>query len=524
MKIIRFYLFFIILVIPIIQGCTPFGLTHDMLVGEKAIISDIIRKDIFYLASDSLKGRNTPSPELDIAANYIASEFKSFGLQPVNGSYFQNVNLAIVNLGEDNHLVISKDDKETSFKIKNEFTPFEITANKEANAPIVFAGYGITAPEYNYDDYANIDVKGKIVFVLRHEPGEEDSSSVFMGKKMSEFSQVNTKAKIAIEHGAIGMLVATDPLNHNSLTPRGFPWPSLSKNIPEDALPMSLRMEEEKKIPVVQVGEEVINLLFGSVDSLKNIQTEIDNYLKPKTFDFTGTTSLLKTSTKVKILSAKNVVGFLEGSDSTLKNEAVIIGAHYDHVGYKKIHDDTTDYIYNGADDNASGTTGVLAIAAGFAAMNQKPKRSVLFITFAGEEKGLSGSQAYVEQPLFPLNNTVAMLNLDMIGRNSEDTIYIIGAPRSPDLANITEEENRSIGFTLSLTQEKYFGGSDHVSFYKKKIPVLFYHSGEHTDYHKVTDHAELINTNKAAKVARLALRTAWRIANEEKYYQIISK
>jgi hypothetical protein len=515
MIIVRFYPFFIILVIAILQGCTSFGLVNDSLVGEKGITPDIIRKDIFYLASDSLRGRNTPSPELDIAANYIASEFISFGLQPVNGSYFQNINLAIVNLGEDNHLIISKDGKETSFKIKNEFTPFEITANKEVNAPIIFAGYGITAPEYNYDDYANIDVKGKIVFVLRHEPGEEDSSSVFMGKKMTDFAQLSTKAKIAIKHGAVGMLLATDPLNHNSLTPRGFPWPSL---------PMSLRMEEEKKIPVVQVGEEVINLLFGSVDSLKNIQSEIDNHLTPRSFNFTGITASLKTTTKVKYLLAKNVVGFLEGGDSTLRNEVVIIGAHYDHVGYKKIHDDTTDYIYNGADDNASGTTGVLAIAAGFAAMNQKPRRSVLFITFAGEEKGLLGSQAYVEQPLFPLNNTVAMLNLDMIGRNSEDTVYIIGAPRSPDLAKITEEENRSVGFNLSLAQEKYFGGSDHVSFYKKKIPVLFYHSGEHADYHKVTDHAEFINTNKIAKVARLAFRTAWRIANEEKHYRIISK
>lgn len=524
MKIVRFYLFFIILVITTIQGCTSLGLIHDTLVGEKAITPDIIRKDIFYLASDSLRGRNTPSPELDIAANYIASEFKSFGLQPVNGSYFQNINLAIVNLGEDNHLIISKDGKETSFKIKDEFTPFEITADNEVNAPIIFAGYGITAPEYNYDDYANIDVKGKIVFVLRHEPGEEDSSSVFMGKKMTDFAQLSTKAKIAIEHGAVGMLLATDPLNHNSLTPRGFPWPSLSKNIPEDALPMSLSMEEEKKIPVVQVGEEVINLLFGSVDSLKNIQSEIDNHLKPKSFDFTGITTSLKTTTKVKYFLAKNVVGFLEGGDSTLRNEVVIIGAHYDHVGYKKIHDDTTDYIYNGADDNASGTTGVLAIAAGFAAMSQKPRRSVLLITFAGEEKGMFGSQAYVEQPLFPLNNTVAMLNLDMIGRNSEDTVYIIGAPRSPDIAKITEEENRSIGFTLLLTQEKYFGGSDHVSFYKKKIPVLFYHSGEHADYHKVTDHAELINAYKVTKVARLAFRTAWRIANEEKHYRIISK
>lgn len=524
MKISLSYLIVIALLVIIFQGCTSLGLFQNSLVGEKAITSDIIRKDIFFLASDSMKGRNTPSPELDIAANYIASEFKSCGLQPVDGSYFQKINLTIVNLAADNHLKINKDGKETSFKIKDEFTPFEITANKEVNAPIVFAGYGITAPEYNYDDYANIDVKGKIVFVLRHEPGEEDSTSIFMGKKMTEYAQVSEKTKIAFEHGAIGMLVATDPLNHSSLTPRGFPWPSLSKNIPEDALPMNLSIPEEKKIPVAQVGEEVITLLFNSVDSLKKIQSEIDSSLKSKTFELTGTITSLKTTTKVKELSAKNVVGFIEGRDPILKNEIVIIGAHYDHVGYKKNHDDSTDYIFNGADDNASGTSGVMAIAAGFAAMKQKPKRSVLFMTFAGEEKGLFGSEAYVEEPLFPLNKTVAMLNLDMIGRNGLDTLYVVGAPKSPDLAKINEDENRSIGFILSLAMEKYFGQSDHATFYKKKIPVLFYHSGDQPDLHKVTDSPDLINTEKAAKISRLAFRTAWRIANEDKYYKIISK
>lgn len=504
-------------------GCS-FNIFKSSLPGEKAITPQLISKHIYFLASDSLKGRNTPSPELDSAAEYIAKEFRSIGLSPVNDSYFQKVNLCIVNLDKDNHLKISKAGSEKSFQIKAEFTPFEMTGNKETNAPVVFAGYGIDAPEYNYNDYSNIDVAEKIVFVLRHEPGEEDSNSIFDGVKSTAYSNVQRKVKIAIEKGAVGVLVATDPLNHTSLTPRGFPWPSLSKLIPEDALPINLSMDESKKIPVVHVGEEVIDLLFGSVDSLKNLQSEIDASLTSKSFQFENISVNLKTTTIVTEKPARNVVGFLEGSDTTLKNEVVVIGAHYDHVGYKKKYEPDTDYIFNGADDNASGTSGVLAIAKAFAVMNTRPKRSVMFITFAGEEKGLLGSVAYVENPFFPLEKTVAMLNLDMIGRNHEDSLLIIGGLQSPDIAAINAEENSYIGFTLAGNEERYIGGSDHASFMKKKVPVLFYHTGTHDDYHKVTDHADFIDVSKAARVSQLAFRTAWRIANENKHYRIISK
>lgn len=503
------------------SSCTYFDFGRTTLRGEKVITSELIKKHIYYLASDELKGRATPSPELDTAAHYIAEVFRSYGLKPVNESYFQKVNLSIVNLGSDNHLKIIKDGKENSFKIKDEFIPFEMTGNKEVSAPIVFAGYGITAPEYNYDDYSNIDVRGKIVFVLRHEPGENDSSSIFRGIKDTEYSHVKEKVRIAIDKGAVGVLVATDPLNHSTLTPRGFPWPSLSKIIPEDALPLNLSLEEDKKIPVVHVGEEVINLLFGSADKLKEIQIRLDSSMESQSYELMDALASIKTTTKVKQMPTQNVVGFIEGTDPILKNEVLIIGAHYDHIGYKKDQPDTVDAIYNGADDNASGTSGVLAIAAAFAAMDQKPKRSVLLITFAGEEKGLLGSRAYVDEPVFPVDKTVAMLNLDMIGRNGNDSLYIIGHTRSPDLKIINEEENRSIGMYFLYDQDQYIESSDHASFLKKNIPILFYHSGVHTDYHKVTDHAELINTFKTAKVARLAFRTAWRIANDNNYYRL---
>lgn len=502
-------------------SCAHLGFKSSNSVADKIITPELMKQHIFTLASDSMKGRNTPSPELDSAANYIATVFKSSGLQTVNGSYFQKVGLGIISLAQDNHLKISKDGGEISFKIKTEFTPFDMTGNQEVNAPILFVGYGITAPEYKYDDYKDIDANGKIVFILKHEPQENDSNSVFKGIEETEYSNVSEKVKNAISHGAVGVLIATDPLNHTSLTPRGFPWPSLSKTLPKDALPTVLIDDEVKKVPVVQVGEEVIAKLFGDVDKLKEIQTQIDSTMQPHSFVIENSTVSLKTSITVEDKSSQNVIGYIEGSDPKLKDELLIIGAHYDHVGYMKQHADTVDYIFNGADDNASGTSAVIAVAQAFSAMNHKPKRSVLFITFTGEEKGLMGSRSYVNKPLFPLGQTVAMLNIDMIGRNGIDSLYMVSEAACPDLAQINEEENKEIGFILA-DEEKLQGGSDHMSFQKKKIPFLFYHSGLHSDLHKVSDEPEMINLEKAAKAARLVFRTAWRIANEDKRYKLV--
>lgn len=503
------------------DGCAFTGLEKPSLVADRTITPELVRQHIFYLASDSLMGRNTPSPGLDSAAHYIAGVFQSSGLKPVNGSYYERIALGKVGLGEENHLKITRENVERAYSIKTEFTPFEMTANKEVNAPVVFAGYGITAPEHKYDDYDGIDAKGKVVFVLRHEPGENDSTSVFDGKQATSYSNVADKVRIAVEHGVVGVLVATDPLNHTSLTPRGFPWPSLTRTIPRDALPLTLLGDEKEKVPVLHVGPEVIAQLFGSVDALKALQIEIDSTMKPHSFKIPATSASMRTTTTITDLPTQNVVGYLEGSDPNLKNELLVIGAHYDHVGYQKERQPEKDYIYNGADDNASGTTAVIAIAQAFGKLSQKPKRSVLFMTFGGEEKGLLGSRTYVDKPLFPLVQTVAMLNLDMVSRNSVDTLIMVGASRSPDLAQINREENKEIGFVL-VSDDKVIGGSDHMTFYRKDIPFLFYFSGFHPDYHQVSDNPDTSNAVKLSKVARLAFRTAWRIANDDHRYRVI--
>ncbi len=501
-----------------LYGCSFLGITDEKPAGEKAITSSSAKGYIDYLASDSLKGRDTPSPELDSAAKFISLHFESAGLRPLNGSYFQKVKMGYIRLGKENFLKIRKGKEEAAFKLKDEFTPFEITADKEASAAVVFAGYGIDAPEYNYNDYENLDVKGKIVFVLRHEPGENDPASIFKGKELTKYSSVLEKTETAIKHGAIGVLICQDPLNHKLLTPRGFPWPSLSKFIPDKALPLSLLLDEKDKVPVVQVGEEVINYLFGSTDKLRDIQAGIDKNLKPSSFAIDGASATLKTSTELQDESADNVIGFIEGTDPVLKDEVLVIGAHYDHIGIKKNHAANEDYIFNGADDNASGTTALMEVADAFSANNLGPRRSILFIAFCGEEKGLFGSRYYVEYPLFPLSKTVAMLNIDMVGRNSIDSLSIFGAAAFPKITEIVKDKNSETGFNL-VFDPVLNGGSDHMSFTRKKIPALFFHSGIHQDLHQVSDEVRFINYDKIAKAAKLVFRTAWQIANEGDYY-----
>jgi hypothetical protein len=479
-----------------------------------AITAEKARADMAYLASDQLMGRNTPSPQLDTAAAYIARKFARAGLRPLGGSHLQQVKLNVVALGEKNGLRIRTGGKQASYEIKKDFVPFEMTASGEVRASLVFAGYGITAPEYSYDDYAGVDVRGKIVLVLRHEPGEDDTASIFKGRTLTSHANVDTKVRVAKEHGAVGVLVVNDPLNHTLLTPRGFPWPSLSKTIPHDALPITLGADESSKIPVVQVGESVIAQLFGSVDSLRAVQAAIDGAVTPRSFSLQGTEVWIQTSTRIKEMPANNVVGFLEGSDPLLKNQLVVVGAHYDHVGYVKGRPAGEDSIYNGADDNASGTVALLGVAYGLGALRDRPRRSILLIAFAGEEKGLFGSEYYARNPLVPLDSTVAMLNMDMVGRNSIDSLQLIGGASAPDLMRISVEENARVGFLLEDARLS-FGGSDHMSFTKRKVPSLFYHSGLHPEYHKVTDEAQLINDEKVARTARLVFLVALRVASE---------
>lgn len=481
-----------------------------------------IRRHVDFLASDSLKGRNTPSPELKMAAQYIAREFESYGLEPPHGSYFQPFKVSRIYLGKPNHLSLIENGTEQRFKIKRDYMPYDITGSKTVEAGIVFAGYGITAPEYGYNDYQGVDVAGKVVLIFRHEPGEKQDTSRFAGRDLTIYGQIRWKVEHAIEKGAVGVMLVTDPLNHRSIRPRGYPWPSLYRKIPDEAVPLTLALQEKQKVPVVHVGKRIIKKLFGSVDSLKALQERIDRTLTPKSFEIPNIRIRLQTTTRVETAVTQNVVGYLEGRDHRLKNEVIVLGAHYDHVGYKRHAAPGEDGIYNGADDNASGTSLLLTLARAFGHMPQRPKRSLLFIAFAGEEKGLFGSRVYVKKPLFPLEQTVAMVNFDMVGRNAPDSIMVSSRKRSPDLMRINEEENRYIGLKFDYSLDKFYTRSDQFNFAVRGVPFLFYSSGLHEDYHRVSDHAYKINEYKIAMLAKLAFRVVWRIANTDQRFRLV--
>lgn len=488
------------------------GSNAPLVRGSNAVSTSGAAAHVGYLASDALLGRNTPSPGLDSAAAYLARQFRLAGLQPVNGSYYQEVRMQIVALGDANALSLTVDGKPDTFAVKDDFVPFEMTADRTVQGDLVFAGYGITSADLGYDDYAGLDVKGKVVVVLRHYPRESDSTVSSAGRKDGERWNISAKVKRAIELGAAGMLVMTDPLNHTSLTPRGFPWPSLSKIIPKDALPMTLVSDDTARIPVVHVGERVISRLFGSVDSLRRLEARIDAAMKPASFALRGANVTLRTSTVTTVLHAQNVVGILPGADGAVKDSVVVVGAHYDHVGYKKNAPAGTDSIYNGADDNASGTAALVEVAKAAGAAGASPARTLLFIAFAGEEKGLFGSEWYVRHPMMPLAKTVAMLNMDMVGMNAPDSLFLIAEPRHRWLEDVTRAQNGGSGFTL-VSSNLDFGGSDHMSFTKRGVPAIFFHSGLHPYYHKVVDEAALLDPGKIARVAALVFRTAWALA-----------
>lgn len=473
-----------------------------------------IRNHLDYLASDKLMGRNTPSPGLDTAAEYIIARFKTLGIKPAGNSYRHTIGLQRQHLGSGNSMTVTKSGKTTVIPLKSGFIPFLFTADTTVESAIVFAGYGITDTAKGYDDYQGLDVNGRIVVVLSDGP---KGNGIIPAERLTT---EDSKMQNAISHGAAGFVMVNGPARRMILKPRGYPWPSLSKVMPEDLMPVHISDPGKKLIPSVHAGEQVIETLWGSVDALKSVQTKLDEGASPVSVPITEGSMRISTSVKTENLIADNVVAFLEGSDPVLKDELLVIGAHYDHVGAGRDKGDGSDYIFNGADDNASGTSGVLAIAGLFAQQKAAPKRSVLFILFAGEERGLFGSQAYIRNPVVPIEKTVAMINLDMISRNG-DSLFLEGSAACPELTEIVRSKNEQTGLNLILDKNELTGGSDHASFSTKGVPFLFFISGLHKDYHQVSDNPDKSDALKAARTAHLGFLTAWQIANEDQHYTL---
>ncbi len=504
----------------------------EVLKARRAIKGPMMVSHIQFLASKYCRGRETGDYGMNIADEYITSVLKGAGLQPAGdfGRYFQEVKLMEISLSDRIHLKI--EDQTTGIttvknaKLEWDYLPVNISGENEASAPLVFAGYGITAPEHNYDDYKNLDTRGKIVLVMRHEPGENTDSSRFEGRKLSKHGTFLAKILNAQVHGAVGILFVTDPLNHQDLSVSGegflsgTQWASLrEKRMKDDEDFKYMKFEKRMKIvgddfgvkiPAVQIDGKLAESLLGNNFPLRSLQEEIDKSLKPGSFSIAGKKIFLGVQFETKAVDAHNIVAKVEGSDPVLKDEVVIVGAHYDHEG-KDNHGD----IYGGANDNASGSAAVLEIARAFRELEPKPKRTILFILFTAEEKGLLGSRYYVDNPLFPLGKTVAMIDLDMISRNNVDQLSLVGKYQYPQLFKIVEEINKNTAnFELNSNVEAFLRNSDHFPFMRKKIPSLFFNSGEHDDLHTPRDTVELIDPEKTEKAAQLVFLTLWEIAN----------
>jgi len=469
------------------------------------ITPEEIKADVYYLASDDMKGRFTGSPEERKAGEYIKNEFQIYGLKPLfKDGWFQEFPfIERVELTGSNTLALKINSNETLLKLKTDFITAPFSGNSKYSGEIVFAGYGISASKLNYDDYAGIDVKDKIVLVMRYNPEHDSAKTEF-----DRYSTYRQKAITAKEKGAAGIIFV------NGYVPKN-----------DDDPLMELHYDGAgsiKEFPVLQIKRNITDQIFSSAGlNFADRQKKIDSDKKPASFTFTGVKVDISTGTKAIEKTGRNVAGVLEGTDPALKYEYLVIGAHYDHLGIDQLREASMykgkePLIHHGADDNASGATGLLEIAEKFGSIQEYLKRSIIFIAFSGEELGILGSTFFTNNSPVDLKNIDAMLNMDMIGRlNAENSLTVIGAGTSSQWKDLLDRYNK-YGFKLGLS-DGGSGGSDHQSFSNKNIPILFFFTGTHSDYHKPSDTPDKINTVGEAKVVKYVFDLALAIDNESK-------
>jgi hypothetical protein len=480
---------------------------------QPEISADKIKVHVEYLASQKMKGRFTGSPESDRAAEYIAAQFRTAGLQPAAAgqSFYQRFTVTVgARLGKQNRAEAVVAGQKSALRTGTDYLPLNFSDSGEASVGLVFAGYGISADEYRYDDYLHMDVSGKAVIVLRQEPQKDDEKSPFEGRQPTQHSQIVNKAINARHHGARVMILVNDQ-------------PGAEE---EDLLLKfgSLTGPENAGLLLIQVKREVVDRwLAPAGKTLAALQKEIDSKLQPQSFYVPDARLELRVDVRRISAQTRNVAGVLRGSDPQLAQEAVVIGAHYDHLGLgerNSLAPSQAGKVHAGADDNASGTSVMLEMMRALVARRKELKRSIVFLAFSGEELGLLGSAYYTKNPLWPLEKTAAMLNLDMVGRPRDNKLYVGGMGTSPVFPEIVNKANTT-GLQLSFQQSGY-GSSDHSSFYVKNVPVLFFFSGLHSDYHKPSDTPEKIQFPDAARVGDLAMRAAVEIANRRERPQFV--
>lgn len=477
----------------------------SLFAGSRAGVQDLdpdsYLKHVKFLASERLKGRGTGTQGLERAADYLGRQFRSYGLKPLNGGYFQEFLVTVrAELGSRNKFTYQSGSAQTSLKLQEDFIPLNFSATAKNSCQVVFAGYGISAKELNYDDYAGLDVKDKCVLVLRYEPQEFEEKSVFAGKAYTEHAQLPSKAFHARNRGARAVILINNMANRSGETDKLETFGQTSG--PANA-----------GIAFVQVKYDVAERWMKQAGKdLPGIVKGIDHDLKPRSFSFDDSLRLeIETEIRHVQKKVRNVAGYLPGES----DEYIIIGAHYDHLGLGDQHSLAPALIgkpHYGADDNASGTAGLLELARYFGS-RPKMKRGILFLAFAGEELGLLGSSYYVNHPIAPLQKAVAMINMDMIGRVQNGKVFVGGTGTGSTLKAMVEESAKGVDLNADLTEKSGYGSSDHTSFTTKEVPVLFFFSGLHADYHKPSDTWDKIDAPSAVKVLRIVAAVTDRLS-----------
>lgn len=454
-----------------------------------------------YLAAPERTGRGVDTPGIKLARDYIAAEFAKYGLIPGGDrqSYLQSFDVAVgVTVKPPSNLTL---DQGAALKLHEDWLPLGLSTSGRVEGEAVFAGYGITAKDYGYDDYAAIDAKGKIVVVLRYEPPPKNAQSPF--KKAPDFSThaaLRTKANNARDHGAIGMILVD--LDH-----RGDGKVEL----------MSLRSSLWRTgngLLAAQVSRAVADQWFGAQGtSLAELKAKIDREERPASQALPGAKVAIEITLEEQRERAENIVALLPGRDPALKQEYIVIGAHYDHLGlgYFGVRDQSASgTIHHGADDNASGTAVLLQLARRLSQMEPKPARSILLAAFSAEELGLHGSRHFVNR--WPqLSQVKAMINLDMVGRLRDNRVTVFGTGSAANFATIVSAGAQQLSLELRLADG--VGPSDHQSFYNRKVPVLHFFTGSHSDYHRPGDTWDKLNYAGMVKIGDLVLSSALAIA-----------
>ena len=516
---------------------------------------------VTYLASDELEGRGLGTAGIDKAAQYIADQFTELGLKTnvFESGPFQEFTVtteAELGAAEENRLslvgpAIEQGGEAVRYDLAlgKDFSTLAIGGSGEFDLPVVFAGYGITAPDLEYDDYAGNEVTGRAVLLLRKEPQQGNPHSKFDGTRASGHALFTRKVANAFEHGAAAVILVNDQFGidqRKSAAENG--WRDAIDKLVEarakldalgDAMPEEVAKQRAEIGKLAESVQTLVKQIDGDLDelvdftgagsdsshprlpvffvtraaaermvrqslgkSLAEIESGIDEDLKPQSGALEGWSAVGQSSVVHKQAQAKNVVAVLVG-EGPLAEETIIVGAHYDHLGYGGAGSlaPWTKEIHNGADDNASGTAALLEVARQLALREEKPRRRIVFMAFSGEERGLLGSAHYVREPRFPLESTVAMVNMDMVGRLSDNKLIVAGTGTATEFEPLVDRLNERYQFNITK-QPGGFGPSDHASFYARQIPVMHIFTGTHSDYHRPSDDADKVNVEGMRRIA----------------------